>query len=92
MAVSESYRTYIEEQLSKFDGIEYKKMFGGIGVFKEGIMFSMVTSKDKFFMRVDEQNVSAFKAKGMEAFNSVKKGKGMPYYEGRIGQMGHDFL
>jgi DNA transformation protein len=81
MAVSESYTTFIEEQLSKFEGAVMKKMFGGIGIFKEGTMFAMISAKERFYLRTDELTQSKFEAKGMGPFNHSKKGKGMPYYE-----------
>jgi DNA transformation protein len=56
-------------------------MFGGIGCFKDGIMFGMIDSKDRFRLRVDEPNQAKFEAYNMEAFYSGKKKKGMPYWE-----------
>ena len=81
MAISESYTTFIEEQLTKFDGAQMKKMFGGIGIFKEGTMFAMITAKERFYLRTDESTRAKFEAKGMGPFNHSKKGKGMPYHE-----------
>ena len=81
MAVSESYTTFIEEQLTKFDGAQMKKMFGGIGISKEGTMFAMITAKERFYLRTDESTKGKFEAKGMGPFNHSKKGKGMPYHE-----------
>lgn len=80
MAVSESYTTFIAEQLSKFDGADMKKMFGGIGIFKEGIMFALISKEESLYLRVDEQTKGRFEEHGMGPFNPSKKGNGMPYY------------
>lgn len=80
MAVNEDLLIYIQDQLSGFGEIEEKKMFGGIGFFKEGIMFAMI-GNNVFRMRVDETNQANFERKGMKPFPSGSKKKGMPYWE-----------
>lgn len=80
MAVSENFLSYIQDQLSEFKGVETKRMFGGIGLFKEGLMFGMIGG-DKFRLKVDETNKADFEEKGMKSYYSDKKKKGMPYWE-----------
>jgi len=81
MAVSEQTTLFIKDQLSEFSDVEMKKMFGGIGIFLDGIMFGMITAKEEFMMRVRESNLADFEAKGSKPFHHEKKGKGMPYWE-----------
>ncbi|MEP2773715.1 MAG: TfoX/Sxy family protein [Fulvivirga sp.] len=80
MAVNEDYLNFINDQLSGLGGHETKRMFGGIGFFKEGLMFGMI-GKNAFRLKADDTNKSDFEAKGMTRFMSDKKNKGMPYYE-----------
>ena len=80
MAVSESYKEYIADQLSLVEGVEMKKMFGGIGIFKEGKMFGMIGG-DVFRLKADETNEPDFLAHGMKPYQNDKKKKGMPYWE-----------
>lgn len=80
MAVKESYLNYVLDQLSAFDGVEIKKMFGGIGIFREGLMFGKIAN-DVFRLKVDEQNQNEYEERGMRPFYSEKKKKGMPYWE-----------
>lgn len=80
MAVNASYLEFVKDQLAVFGGFETKKMFGGIGFFKEGVMFAMM-GKDTFRLKVDDSNRSDFEAHGMVAFQSDTKKKGMPYFE-----------
>ncbi len=80
MAVNEDYLNFINDQLNGLGGHETKRMFGGIGFFKEGLMFGMI-GKGIFRLKADETNKSDFEDKGMTRFMSDKKNKGMPYYE-----------
>lgn len=80
MAVNQDYLQYVEEQLSGMRPFESKKMFGGIGFFKEGIMFGMI-GKNIFHLKADDHNRPDYEAAGMKAFMSSAKSKGMPYYE-----------
>ena len=80
MAINESYTTYVKDQLSTFGEVEFKKMFGGIGIFKNGIMFGKIGG-DTFRLKVDQSNQKQFEDKGMKPFYSEKKKKGMPYWE-----------
>ena len=80
MAVSEDYKNFITDQLEYFGDITAKGMFGGIGFFKEGIMFAMIGG-GTFRMRVDEENQADYESKGMKPYQSNPKKKGMPYWE-----------
>ncbi|MEW4925095.1 TfoX/Sxy family protein [Algibacter sp. 2305UL17-15] len=80
MAVDESFLNYVKDQLSEIGEFQAKKMFGGVGFFKEGIMFGMLGGA-VFRLRVDDTNKPDFEAKGMKPYSSKTKKKGMPYYE-----------
>ena len=80
MAVSESYLNYITDQLSEFGEVEVKRMFGGIGLFHQGLMFGKIGG-DVFRLKVDDHNQADFEARGMKPYFSEKKKKGMPYWE-----------
>lgn len=80
MAVKEDYLNYIVDQLSEFGNVDVKKMFGGIGLFHEGLMFGKIGG-ETFRLKVDDSNKSKYEEKGMKPFYSEKKKKGMPYWE-----------
>lgn len=80
MAVSQNYIAYLDDQLSDFDSVFTRKMFGGLGYYKEGVMFGLL-GNDTFCLKVDETNQSDFEAFGMKAFMSSEKKKGMPYWQ-----------
>ena len=80
MAVSEDYLQFITDQLSDFGSIDIKRMFGGVGLFREGLMFGKIGS-DVFRLKVDEHNQADYEARGMKPFVHPTKKKGMPYWE-----------
>ena len=55
-------------------------MFGGVGYYKEGIMFALL-GNEKFCLKADGTTIPEFEAHGMKAFVSSEKNKGMPYWE-----------
>lgn len=80
MAVDESYLAYILEQLTEMEGIETKRMFGGVGFFKTGLMFGKIGNRT-FRLKVGESNRKDYENYGMKPYYSEKKKKGMPYWE-----------
>ncbi|TNE53475.1 MAG: TfoX family protein [Bacteroidetes bacterium] len=80
MAVNEEYFNFVLDQLSEFGQVVPKKMFGGIGLFHQGLMFGKIGG-DVFRLKVDEVNQADFEAFGMKPYFSEKKKKEMPYWE-----------
>ena len=81
MSVSEEYLKFIKEQLADLGNVEIKRMFGGIGIFKNGMMFGMISADNTFRLKVDDRNRADYEAKGMKQHYMPKKKKGMPYWE-----------
>ena len=80
MAVNKEYAQFVKDQLSEFGEVEFKNMFGGIGIFKDGLMFAKIGG-DVFRLKVDDSNKQQFEDKGMKPYFSKKKKKGKPYWE-----------
>lgn len=80
MAISLEQLDFILDQLSMLSDLEHKKMFGGVGFYKEGVMFGMLAGST-FRMRVDESNQAMYESAGMKPYQNDKKKKGMPYWE-----------
>ena len=80
MAYSKEYLDYILGQLSLFGDVQTKKMFGGVGIFHDGLMFGMIGG-DIFRLKVDESNIADYEARGMQPYSSGNKKKSMPYWE-----------
>ena len=80
MAVQEDYLEYILDQLSEFGAVRAKKMFGGVGLFHQDLMFGMIGG-DTFRLKVDDHNRKDYEDRGMKPYPSGKKKKGMPYWD-----------
>lgn len=80
MPVDQAQKEYFLDQLSEFGPVTAKNMFGGVGYFKDGVMFAMIGG-GVFRLRADEQNIEDYTSRGMSQFNPMKKGNGMPYWE-----------
>jgi DNA transformation protein len=57
-------------------------MFGGFGVFLEGLMFGLVADNE-LYLKVDNQNRQNYEDLGLQAFSFEKNGKEfkMSYYQ-----------
>ncbi len=83
MAVKKEYLDYLLEQLPEVEDFTYKKMFGGIGFFRNDAMWGAIMSDgDTFRLKVDEANQAAFEAVGSSPFEMEMRGKPhtMPYW------------
>src|SRR5690606_29022674 len=54
--------------------IQVRRMFGGYGLFRSGLMFAVVL-KDELYFKADEVNVERFQARGLPPFSYEAKGK-----------------
>jgi DNA transformation protein len=82
MSVSDSYRTFVLEQLGRVvSRIRSKSMFGGVGVYSGEHFFALVDN-DTLFFKVDDTNRHDFIAARMKAWSPFEDGKEMKgYYE-----------
>lgn len=80
MPVTPDYRRRVVERLAQFAPIADKSMFGGVGLYADGLFFA-VMDDDRLFFKVDDSNRPDFEAAGMKPF--------MPYGEDGGYQMGY---
>ncbi|MEK7469382.1 MAG: TfoX/Sxy family protein [Planctomycetota bacterium] len=74
----ESFKIFVLDQLAGFRGVEARPMFGGWGLYAGGVFFGMVW-KGGAFLRVDEESVAEFRARGAKPFDPLK-GRPMKNY------------
>lgn len=81
MAVSPSFRAFVEEQLADAKRVSTKMMFGGTGIYWEGIFFALIDN-DILYFKVDDQTRPGYQARGSLAFDPYGNGQRMEsYYE-----------
>lgn len=76
------FTAYIVDLMQSIGPVSAKAMFGGYGIFLEGLMFGLVVD-GVLYLKVDKKTENEFKAKGLEPFTCNMKGKDikMSYYE-----------
>jgi DNA transformation protein and related proteins len=81
MPVSDSYRTYVLEQLQAGGPIKARPMFGGVGLYREGVFFGLIDD-DSLYFKVGELNRADFEHAGARQFQPYGEGSySMSYYE-----------
>ncbi|MHC4072053.1 MAG: TfoX/Sxy family protein, partial [Planctomycetota bacterium] len=81
MPVSEEYLTYVIDQLECIGPVQSRRMFGGAGLYFDGLFFALIAD-DVLYFKVDDSNRPDYEAEGMEAFRPFpEKGSVMQYYE-----------
>lgn len=73
---------YLHEMFSEFGRINTRRMFGGYGIYREGLMFALVAD-DTLYLKVDRETEGCFAERGLARFQYHKQGKivAMSYYE-----------
>ncbi len=75
MTVSQGFAEFIGEQLADFAPVHLRRMFGGMGVFRDGLMFALVDD-DVLYFKTDGEGSAAFAAEGLKPFSyATKKGE-----------------
>jgi DNA transformation protein len=64
----------LKELFSAFGPVSIRRMFGGVGIFAEGLMFALVAYRELYF-KADEETIPAFRAAGAGPFVYGVKGR-----------------
>ena len=63
MAAGGTFGEFLQDQLRALGHVTVRRMFGGAGVYCDGLMFGLV-SDDTLYFRVDDGNRGAYEAEG----------------------------
>ena len=63
----------IDELFSSFGAVDVRRMFGGAGIYAEGVMFALAHD-GMLYLKADAQSQPAFEREGQGAFSYVRKG------------------
>jgi len=83
MPVSDEFIDYVIDQLATWADVSIRKMFGGAGLYCDGIMFGLIAD-DIAYLKVDDSNLEDFVKAGSSPFNPFPdkaKTTVMSYYE-----------
>ena len=82
MATSKDYLEYILDVLSLCDNITAKRLFGGYGLYQNGIIFAIIVENELYF-KVDESNINLYQNLNSEplTFHAKRKAITMSYWK-----------
>ena len=66
----------VEERFAALGAVEARRMFGGHGVFLDGLMFALLAG-DRLYLKTDEQSRAQFVAAGAQPFTYTTRRKGV---------------
>jgi len=72
MAASKAFVEFLHDQLRSVGPIAVRRMFGGAGVYADGVMFALIAD-DTLYFKADEATRAEFAAEGLEAFTYATK-------------------
>ena len=68
MAVNESFRSFVLDQLSRVaTGVRSRSMFGGVGIYSGDLFFALIDG-DTLYLKVGDSNRGDFEARGLGPF------------------------
>lgn len=70
MPVSPEYREFALEQLGRIAPVTARSMFGGVGIYQDGLFFALMDD-DALYFKVDDTNRPDFEAVGSGPFSPV---------------------
>ncbi len=75
MALSKEYTDYLHDLFQVLPGTSIRRMFGGVGIFRDGLMYALALGDGKIALKADSKTIPEFEAEGCEAW----------YYEDKRG-------
>ena len=81
MASSDDFFVFVQDQLAPWSRIDKKKMFGVLGLYREGLMFGII-ARNMVYLKVDDSNKQKYIDAGSESLKVFKSNSEVPsYYE-----------
>src|ERR687891_13319 len=74
MAADSEFIAFVVESLRALGRVSARRMFGGHGVFLDGLMFGLIAD-DQLYLKVDGHNRAAYEAQGLAPFTYTGKGR-----------------
>ncbi len=75
MPVDPGFEGYLRELCDPIDGVVFRRMFGGVGIFRHGLMFALCTSQGRFCLKADTDTIPTFQAHDCEEWMPHQKGR-----------------
>ena len=67
-----AFKEFLEELFAPIGGVTVRRMFGGLGIFKDGVMFALVVD-DVLYLKADADDARrALRAEGCGAVRATR--------------------
>jgi DNA transformation protein len=70
---------HVIERLAPLGVLEVRRLFSGLSVYCDGVIFALVF-REQIYLKADDENRNLFEAEGMRPFQPRVGRKPMPYY------------
>ncbi len=82
MPASSGFYAHLVDLMESFGPVTVRRMFGGAGVFREGLMFGLIAD-DTLYLKADQHNRGDFEARGLDPFTYRAKSRttALSYYQ-----------
>lgn len=82
MAVSPEFEAWVIDQLAAFGPVRPRRMFGGVGLYHEEVMFGLIMGGDEgVYLKVSDETRPDYLALGSKPFQPYDEGASMSYFE-----------
>lgn len=63
----DSFKEFVADQLSGIDGVAFRAMFGGYGIYRRGAFFGIVY-RNRLYFKTDDRTAVKYVERGMDCF------------------------
>lgn len=85
MALQPEFIAWLEDLFSVVPDTSIRRMFGGAGVFRHGVMYALATSDGRISLKADAETIDEFLAEGCEEWHYQSK-------SGKVTTMGYWYM
>lgn len=83
------FRDFLEDLFAPLGGVAFRRMFGGYGIYRDGVMFALVTA-DVLYLKADAETVPVFEREGCGPFVYEARGRPVTMSYWRLPERLHD--
>jgi DNA transformation protein len=72
--LASEFQSFLEDLFAPLGGVRFRRMFGGLGIYRDGVMFALVAN-DVLHFKADDTTRGAFEDEGCAPFRYEARGK-----------------
>lgn len=72
--MASEFHSFLEDLFAPLGGVRFRRMFSGLGIYRDGVMFALVAN-DVLYLKADDTTRAAFEEEGCAPFRYEARGK-----------------